>query len=199
MRWSGPDKQACETDGMGTSRHYQHNVPAARELRAHETPAEDLLWEELRGRRLDGLKFRRQHPIGPLVLDFCCPEHRLVIELDGTSHADQLERDAERDALLTAAGYRVLRFPNQVVHEDLSTVLDIIRAAAREASLWRPPDPRSSIWNLVRGGAPNDFLLCSQSCTHFRLQRLLSCLRRERGLGVRASTSPPAAASRRRR
>jgi very-short-patch-repair endonuclease len=90
---------------MGSNRHgHRHNVPAARELRARETSVEDVLWEELRGRRLDGMKFRRQHPIGAFVADFCCTECRLVIELDGGIHAEQREHDAEREAILASSG-----------------------------------------------------------------------------------------------
>jgi very-short-patch-repair endonuclease len=110
-------------------------------LRTRETLVEDLLWEELRGRRLDGLKFRRQHPIGPFVVDFCCTEGRLAIELDGGIHAAQQDRDAEREAILATAGYRVIRFPNQAVRENLPEVLAAIRVAVRETPLWRPPVP----------------------------------------------------------
>jgi very-short-patch-repair endonuclease len=118
---------------------HRHNVPAARDLRRRETAAEDVLWEALRGRQLDGLKFRRQHPVGPFVLDFCCAEHRLAIELDGGVHAEQQEQDAERAAVLTAAGYRLIRFQNEAVHERMSDVLATIAAAARESPLLHPP------------------------------------------------------------
>src|SRR5215217_9507342 len=120
---------------------HRHNVPAARDLRARETPVEDLLWEELRDRRLDGMKFRRQHPIGAFVVDFCCTERRLAIELDGGIHAEQQDRDAEREAILALAGYRVIRFPNQSIREKLPEVLEAIKVAAREALLWHSPVP----------------------------------------------------------
>ena len=126
---------------------HRHNVVAARDLRARETWAEDLLWTALRGRRLDGMKFRRQHPVGPFVLDFCCVEQRLVIELDGQVHAEQREHDAEREALLLSAGYRVLRFPNEAVRDHLSQVLETIRTAAHEDPMPRPPAPgRQAGW-----------------------------------------------------
>jgi very-short-patch-repair endonuclease len=124
---------------------FNHNVPAARELCTRETKAEAVLWEALRNRRLAGLKFRRQHPIGPFVVDFCCPDRSLAIELDGGVHADQAAHDAEREALLATAGYRVIRFPNGAVIADLSGVL----AAIREAAFSEPPRPRT----LPRSGA----------------------------------------------
>jgi very-short-patch-repair endonuclease len=126
-----------------SARHRKHhqNIPAARNLRARETLVEDILWEELRGRRLGGMKFRRQHPIGAFVVDFCCTERRLAIELDGGVHAEQQDRDAEREAILATAGYRVVRFPNQSIRENLPSVLEAIRLAVLEAPLWRPPVP----------------------------------------------------------
>jgi 5-methyltetrahydrofolate--homocysteine methyltransferase len=87
------------------------------------------------------MKFRRQHPIGPFVLDFCCVERRLAIEVDGEVHAAQRGRDAEREALLNAAGYRLLRFPNAVVRDELPNVLATIQAAARDEPVPRPPAP----------------------------------------------------------
>ena len=88
------------------------------------------------------MKFRRQHPIGPFVVDFCCPDRRLVVELDGPVHLlpAQREHDAEREALLAAAGYTVLRFPNATVHNDLPTLLETIRTAAER----QPPSPPAS-------------------------------------------------------
>ncbi len=108
----------------------RQNVPAARILREWETPTERMLWDALRGRKLAGLKFRRQHPIGPFVADFCCPDRRLIIELDGEIHDTLQDRDAEREALLRAAGYHVVRFTNQELHVDLSGILNAIQAAA---------------------------------------------------------------------
>jgi very-short-patch-repair endonuclease len=129
-------------------RTHAHNVPAARELRTHQTEAEEALWAALRGRRLDGLKFRRQHPVGPFVIDFCCAECRLAVEIDGAVHAAQQDRDAEREALLAAAGYRVLRFPNDAVQHRLPDVLATILAVAREEPTPRPPAPgRKAGWS----------------------------------------------------
>lgn len=90
------------------------------------TEAEANLWQALRGGKLQGLKFRRQHPLGRFILDFCCPEHHLVIEVDGPIHLQQEERDEERSQVLRAHGYQVLRFSNVQVLEHLPEVLEEI-------------------------------------------------------------------------
>jgi very-short-patch-repair endonuclease len=92
------------------------------------------LWRVLRNRAVNGLKFRRQHPLHGFVLDFYCPEVGLCVELDGGVHdePDVREHDAARGAHLEARGIRVLRFRNDEVLQDLPTVLQrIARAAAR--------------------------------------------------------------------
>lgn len=108
----------------------RNNVTAARDLRERETRAEALVWSALRGRKLAGLKFRRQHPIGPLVADFCCPERRLIVEVDGPIHATQRDRDADRDLLLHTSGYLVVRFRNDEVLDGLASVLERITEIA---------------------------------------------------------------------
>ena len=95
----------------------------ARELRRPQTPAEQKLWARLRNRQLGGLKFRRQHPIGRFILDFCCVKRKLAIELDGPSHASQVEYDRDRTAWLEQKGYKVIRFTNAQVHHNLEGVL----------------------------------------------------------------------------
>ncbi len=98
------------------------------ELRRDVTPAEKKLWPYLRALREQGIHFRRQHAIGPYVADFCAPGQRLVIELDGSQHLDQEQRDEERTAFLKAQGYRVIRFWNHEVMNDLPAVLRKIQA-----------------------------------------------------------------------
>jgi very-short-patch-repair endonuclease len=113
-------------------------VYIARELRGRQTPAENLLWQCLRDRRLAGLKFRRQHPVAntPYVVDFFCYEYRLVIELDGGIHSTQQEADAQRQAELEALGLRVLRFPNDLLYTHLEDVLTaIVQAALADSPL----------------------------------------------------------------
>jgi very-short-patch-repair endonuclease len=97
-----------------------------REHRKRPTPAEAALWDILRGRRSLGLKFRRQHAIGPYVVDFYCARAALVIEVDGPIHDKQAEDDAERTAFLEAQGLRVLRFKNEVVLKEPVKVLEAI-------------------------------------------------------------------------
>ena len=101
-------------------------IAAARQLRQNLTPAEKMLWEALKNRQLNGLKFRSQHPIASFIVDFYCPHHRLVIELDGAIHDRQREYDAAQTEKLNHLGYRVIRFDNQEVMSDLSSVLQQI-------------------------------------------------------------------------
>ena len=102
-------------------------VPQARALRRNAPETERLLWTLLRDRRLEGLKFRRQVPLGPYVLDFVCLQHRLVIEADGPFHDP--ERDAARDAWLASRGFRVLRFPNTEIQvKDWQIIARILKA-----------------------------------------------------------------------
>ena len=112
---------------------HQEIEEAARRLRRELTPAESILWEALRGRQLDGLKFRCQHPVGKFILDFYCPSVKLVIEVDGGIHDQQQEYDQARTEKLEAFGYRVLRFTDDQVMKDLSAVLETISKAARSA------------------------------------------------------------------
>ena len=103
---------------------------AARQLRQNMTPAEQRLWDALRNKQLDGLKFRTQHPVGPFILDFWCPARKLVVEVDGGIHDYQADADEARTHQLEAFGYNVLRFRNQEVMDDLPAVLERIRQMA---------------------------------------------------------------------
>ena len=107
-------------------------VLRARSLRREMTLPEGLLWRELR-LRPEGFKFRRQHPIGPVVVDFYCPAAKLVIEVDGEAHGmgDNPRRDIERDAWLRREGLRVLRIPASDVLRDLVSVVTQILAECR--------------------------------------------------------------------
>ena len=99
----------------------------ARMLRKRSTSAEKLLWQQLRGSELEGHKFRRQQPVGPYILDFVNFEKRIVIELDGGQHAIKKGSDKNRDAWLKAEGFKVLRFWNNDIFENLEGILEVIR------------------------------------------------------------------------
>jgi very-short-patch-repair endonuclease len=100
---------------------------AAKKLRKGATRVETILWKQLRAKQIEGLKFRRQQPIGEFIVDFVCFEKKLVIELDGGQHARTSEKDHERDQKLSEEGYVVLRFWNNEVSENLAAVLEVIR------------------------------------------------------------------------
>ncbi len=99
-----------------------------RALRNRATPAEARLWRHLSRRRLEGRKFRRQHSIGPYVVDFYCPSEQLAVELDGEPHRNPMRReyDEEREAYLRREGISIVRFENRKVFENLAFVLQRI-------------------------------------------------------------------------
>jgi very-short-patch-repair endonuclease len=100
----------------------------ARELRGQMTLAEKRLWQHLRAKQMNGLRFRRQEPVGNYIADFYCAAVKLVIELDGDSHSERVEADALRDDVLRSEGYIVLRFHNAQVFNDLTGVLETIES-----------------------------------------------------------------------
>jgi very-short-patch-repair endonuclease len=104
----------------------------AHELRLQLTPAEDALWQRLRGHQLLGLHFQRQYVIGPFIVDFYCRPAKLVVEVDGDVHRGQEARDAERDAYLASQGLHVLRFRNEETLGNLEGVVRSIGVATAE-------------------------------------------------------------------
>ena len=111
-----------------TGKLYQYG----RELRQESTEAEKLLWAELRNRKLNGWKFRRQHPLDKFIVDFYCNEKKLVVELDGSVHSEKInkEYDEARTAMLSALNVIVLRFKNEEVVNDIKETLKKIREVA---------------------------------------------------------------------
>ena len=103
--------------------------PLRRQLRSALTPAEARLWKQLQSRQLAGRKFRRQHSVGPYILDFYCPRERLAVELDGAAHDHEraAERDEARTRYLESLGIKVIRFENRDVIENLEGVMQAIR------------------------------------------------------------------------
>ncbi len=98
----------------------------ARKLRKNQTDAEQTLWQHLRRRQISGHRFRRQHPLGNYIVDFFCFEEGLVIEIDGGQHAEQTDYDNERTRWLESQGYRVMRFWNNEVQEEIEAVMQAI-------------------------------------------------------------------------
>ena len=106
-------------------------VEAAKQLRRHMTPEENLLWQQLRRNQLNGLHFRRQQVIEGFIVDFYCHAVGLIVELDGPVHDQQIEYDQERDRVLAARGLRILRVKNEDIRCDLPGVLARITAACK--------------------------------------------------------------------
>jgi very-short-patch-repair endonuclease len=113
-----------------------HLKPIRRDLRTHGTPAEPVLWTRLKERQLGGRRFRRQHCVGPYVLDFYRAAEGLAVELAGAAHDDPARRDAdaERERQLAAEHVRVVRFENRAVFENLEGVLAAIAACFHGAA-----------------------------------------------------------------
>ena len=114
-----------------------------RRLRSNMTGPETRLWSRLRARQLQGLKFRRQHGIGPYIVDFYCPEQSLVIEVDGDGHADtdQILKDRQREKYLQSLGLHVIRYINDDILKNLDGVMEDL--AERLSS--RSTSPRPSL------------------------------------------------------
>ena len=123
----------------------------ARNLRNNATPAERLLWQQLRLLKLEGHHFRRQVPIDKFIADFACHSAKLIIELDGGQHGDAVDYDAERTKTLESHGYRVIRFWNNDVFQALEGVVDNIRyevnlpTAFTYTHLQDPPTPTPAL------------------------------------------------------
>ena len=122
----------------------------AAKLCQSSTSAEAKLWQALRGRRLDRWKFRRQHPIGPYYADFCCTEARLVVEIDGRTHGQRVDRDAARDSYMSAHGLRVLRIPVRDISKQIDDVIELIARIAKE----RIEEQHSRLKQLLIAGDP---------------------------------------------
>ena len=125
------------TDDTPRRRDRTRVVPAeslrrARTLRQPQTRAEHTLWRCLRGRRLEGYKFRRQLPIGKYIPDFCCPATRVIVEVDGETHIQQEAYDKRRSEDLERMGYHILRFTNAHVYQHVESVLEAILVECRK-------------------------------------------------------------------
>ena len=118
----------------------KHNVkylkPFRKDLRNKSTAAEAELWNHLKSKQLNGLKFRRQHSINNCIVDFFCASKNLIIELDGDSHGDyyRIEEDEQRDKDLFSQGFKILRFENRFVYQDIEWVKKEILKASKETT-----------------------------------------------------------------
>ena len=122
--------------------HNKKELKAYRKkLRSHGTPAEAFLWVHLQQRKLEGRKFRRQHSIANFIVDFYCAEEKLIIELDGQGHMNPTaeEKDDSRTKIVEGLGFKVIRFENKMVFDQLASVLSEIKDNFKGAPL--PPRP----------------------------------------------------------
>ncbi|WP_257543717.1 endonuclease domain-containing protein [Sphingopyxis sp. DBS4] len=117
---------------------YKRPTARSRELRLNATDAERKLWQQISARKLAGVRFNRQFPIGPFICDFVSRAARLVIEVDGGQHAADVAKDEARTAYLEARGYRVIRFWNNDVLERIEGVVSEIE---RTLQTCPPPTP----------------------------------------------------------
>ena len=117
---------------MGYLPYQKHLTAYARANRKEPTPSENLLWQKiLRNRQFHGYKFLRQKPIGLYVADFYCAELKLVIEIDGDSHAEQPDYDAKQTAFLESHGLRVLRHPNRDILNNLPGIYEHLQTQVK--------------------------------------------------------------------
>jgi len=141
--------------GIEQLNNLPHLKTFRKELRNNLTPAEATLWTLLKGKALDGRKFRRQHSVANYILDFYCPEEQLAIELDGQGHfeANQAEYDRERDLFLEAYGIKVLRFENKLVWDNPEGLLELVKGYFGK----QPPRQTSSDTPPYKGGELENF------------------------------------------
>ena len=137
----------------------EHLLERSKQLRVKQTPAENVLWSLLKGRQLDGYKFRRQHVVFSYIVDFCCYAEKLIVELDGGYHmaTKAREQDKQREAFLSANGYRIIRFRNVDVFDQkeqvLQTILTYLKQVPSQGS--ELISPRGDVTTgRDRGGSP---------------------------------------------
>jgi len=119
----------------------QYHLEYARQLRKHSTLMEAKLWHQLKSRQVSGLKFRRQCPVGPYIVDFVSFEKMLVIEVDGSQHALQREYDEIRTQFLNSLGYKVIRFWNNEVQNQFDAVMEKIFQCCHDVLTPLTPTP----------------------------------------------------------
>ncbi len=139
---------------MGPRHRLDRPTERARDLRNDATNAEQMLWRQLKGSRLQGLKFSRQMPIAGYFADFVCRSHKVIVELDGSQHVEGQPHDDARTKQLEAAGYRVIRFWNNDLTSNMAGVLATILSAAsgtERVPTPQPPPASGRGGSVVRG------------------------------------------------
>ncbi len=139
---------------MGPRHRLDRPTERARDLRNDATNAEQMLWRQLKGSRLQDLKFSRQMPIAGYFADFVCRSHKLIVELDGSQHVEGQPHDDARTVQLEAAGYRVIRFWNNDLTSNMPGVLETILSAAsgtERVPTPQPPPASGRGGSVVRG------------------------------------------------
>ena len=104
----------------------QISLDRSKELRKKQTPTETIIWNHLRNRELKDFKFRRQHVIEPYIVEFVCFQLNLIIEIDGGQHMDAVDYDQKRDSFLKSKGFKILRYWNNDVYNNIEGVLEDI-------------------------------------------------------------------------
>lgn len=131
-------------------------IEIAREFRKEPTKSESILWQALRGKKLDGHKFRRQQPIGNFIVDFYNSPHRLVVEVDGSIHNTQVELDQARQEILELFGLNVLRVNAEDVEKNLPLVLNKIRSKISELKIIETKSPSPQVGEGLGVGDERD-------------------------------------------
>jgi len=136
LKFPLPQLKSIIGGGWGGGQMHKRTTPKifgrAKQLHRNMSPAEAKLWTHLRAHRMGDVHFRNQHAIGQYIVDFCAPRKKLIIELDGSQHLEQKEYDEERTKYLELQGYRVLRFWNSDVMNNIDNVLKVIWSVLRE-------------------------------------------------------------------
>jgi len=140
------------TERLNAARRKQFKTGAAKRLRIDATESERKLWAILRCKQFAGLRFRRQQPLGPYIVDFYCSAAKLIVELDGGQHGTDESKayDAARDLWLTSRGYRVLRFSNEEFLKCRDAIVEAI-ARAIDESRAPLPEPPSAVRPSLNG------------------------------------------------
>ncbi|MGA1797792.1 DUF559 domain-containing protein [Sphingomonas sp. 4RDLI-65] len=149
-----PLPQAGGDRGVGPRHRLDRPTERARDLRNEATNAEQTLWRQLKGSRLQDLKFSRQMPIAGYFADFVCRSHKLIVELDGSQHVEGQPHDDAGTRHLEAAGYRVVRFWNNDLTSNMAGVLETILNAAigtERVPTPQPPPASGRGGSVVRG------------------------------------------------